>query len=55
MELDDSSMISAPPEKEPVMEYSLMLTTLSGETFQGWAAARELETPPQQLWPRATM
>ena len=34
MEFDDSSMISTPPEKEPVMEYSLMLTTLSGETFQ---------------------
>ena len=34
MELDDSSMISTPPEKEPVMECSLMLTTLSGETFQ---------------------
>ena len=27
MEFDDSSMISTPPEKEPVMEYSLMLTT----------------------------
>ena len=34
MELDDSSVISTPPEKEPVMECSLMLTTLSGETFQ---------------------
>ena len=34
MEFDDSSMISTPPEKEPVMEYSLLLTTLSGETFQ---------------------
>ena len=34
MEFDDSSMISTPPEEEPVMEYSLMLTTLSGETFQ---------------------
>ena len=34
MELDDSSMISAPPEKEPVMERSLWLTTLSGGTFQ---------------------
>ena len=34
MEFDDSSMISTPPEKEPVMEHSLMLTTLSGETFQ---------------------
>ena len=34
MEFDDTSMISTPPEKEPVMEYSLMLTTLSGETFQ---------------------
>ena len=34
MELDDSSMSSTPPEKEPVMECSLMLTTLSGETFQ---------------------
>ena len=34
MELDDSSMISTPPEKEPVMECSLMLTTLSGVTFQ---------------------
>ena len=27
-------MISTPPKKEPVMECSLMLTTLSGETFQ---------------------
>ena len=27
-------MISTPPEKEPVMECSLMLTTLSGVTFQ---------------------
>ena len=34
MEFDDSSMISTPPEKKPAMEYSLMLTTLSGETFQ---------------------
>ena len=34
MELDDSSMSSTPPEKEPVMECSLMLTTLSGVTFQ---------------------
>ena len=34
MELDDSSMISTPHEKEPVMECSLMLTTLSGVTFQ---------------------
>ena len=34
MKFDDSYMISTPPEKEPVMEYSLMLTTLSGETFQ---------------------
>ena len=34
MEIDDSSMISTPPEKEPVMECSLRLTTLSGETFQ---------------------
>ena len=34
MEIDDSSMLSTPPEKEPVMECSLMLTTLSGETFQ---------------------
>ena len=34
MELDDSSMISTPPEMEPVMEYSLMLTTLSGVTFE---------------------
>ena len=33
MELDDSSMISTPPEKEPVMECSLRLTTLSGVTF----------------------
>ena len=32
MELDDSSMISTPPEKEPVMECSLMLTTLLRET-----------------------
>ena len=30
----DSSRISTPPEKEPVMECSLLLTTLSGETFQ---------------------
>ena len=30
MELDDSSRISAPPKMEPVMECSLMLTTLSG-------------------------
>ena len=29
-----SSMISTPPEKEPVMECSLMLTTLSVVTFQ---------------------
>ena len=34
MELDDSSRISTPPDMEPVMEYSLMLTTLSGETFK---------------------
>ena len=34
MEFDDSSMISTPPEKEPVMKYSLLLTSLSGETFQ---------------------
>ena len=33
MEFDDSSMIS-PSEKKPVMEYSLLLTALSGETFQ---------------------
>ena len=34
MEFDDSSMIRTPPEKKPVVEYSLLLTTLSGETFQ---------------------
>ena len=34
MELDDTSMISTPPETEPVMERSLMLTTLSGVTFK---------------------
>ena len=34
MEFEDSSTISTPPEKEPVMESSLLLTTLSGETFQ---------------------
>ena len=34
MELDDSSMISTPPEMEPVMKCSLMLTTLSGVTFK---------------------
>ena len=34
MELDDSSMISTPPEMEPVMECFLMLTTLSGVTFK---------------------
>ena len=34
MELDDSSMISTPPEKEPVMECSLLLTTLSGVTLK---------------------
>ena len=34
MELDDSSMISTPSEKEPVMECSLRLTTLSEVTFQ---------------------
>ena len=34
MELDDSSRISTPPEMEPVMECSLMLTTLSGVTFK---------------------
>ena len=34
MELDDSSIISTPPEMEPVMECSLMLTTLSGVTFK---------------------
>ena len=34
MELDDSSMISTPPEKEPVMECSLLLTTLSEVTFK---------------------
>ena len=34
MEFDDSSMIGTPPGKEPVMEYSLLLTALSGETFQ---------------------
>ena len=34
MELDDSSMISTPPEMEPVMECSLMLTTLSEVTFK---------------------
>ena len=34
MELDDSSRISTLPEVEPVMECSLMLTTLSGVTFE---------------------
>ena len=34
MELDDSSMISTPPKMEPVMECSLMLTTLSEVTFK---------------------
>ena len=34
MELDDSSMISTLPEMEPVMECSLVLTTLSGVTFK---------------------
>ena len=30
MELDDSSRLSTPPEMEPVMDCSLVLTTLSG-------------------------
>ena len=34
MELDNSSMSSTPPEKELVMECSLLLTTLSGVTFK---------------------
>ena len=32
--LDSSSMNSTPIEKEPVMECPLLLTTLSGVTFQ---------------------
>ena len=43
MELDDSSMISTPLEKEPVMEHSLVLTTLSGETFQVSLSVAKLE------------
>ena len=34
MELDDSSRLSAPPEMEPVMDCSLVLTTLSGVTIK---------------------
>ena len=34
MELDDSSRLSTPPEKEPVMDCSLVLTTLSGVTIK---------------------
>ena len=34
MELDDSSRLSAPPEIEPVMDCSLVLTTLSGVTIK---------------------
>ena len=34
MELDDSSRLSTPPETEPVMDCSLVLTTLSGVTIK---------------------
>ena len=34
MELDDSSRLSTPPEMEPVMDCSLILTTLSGVTIK---------------------
>ena len=34
MELDDSSRLSTPPEIEPVMDCSLVLTTLSGVTIK---------------------
>ena len=34
MELDDSSRLSTPPEMEPVMDCSLVLTTLSGVTIK---------------------
>ena len=33
-ELDNSAMSSTPIEKEPVMECPLLLTTLSGVTFE---------------------
>ena len=33
MELDDSSRLSTPPEMEPVMDCSLVLTTLSGPGY----------------------
>ena len=34
MEFDDSSRLSTPPEMEPVMDCSLVLTTLSGVTIK---------------------
>ena len=34
MELADSSRLSTPPEMEPVMDCSLVLTTLSGVTIK---------------------
>ena len=34
MELNDSSRLSTPPEMEPVMDCSLVLTTLSGVTIK---------------------
>ena len=34
MELDDSSRLSTPPDMEPVMDCSLVLTTLSGVTIK---------------------
>ena len=34
MELDDSSRLSTSPEMEPVMDCSVILTTLSGVTIK---------------------
>ena len=57
MKLDDSSMISTPPNMEPVMEYSLMLTTLSGVTFKVSLSVakfdfKDLEDQVMTIWPR---
>ena len=53
MELADSSSLSTPPETEPVMDCSLVLTTLSGVTIKvslSVAKFDRFEDLEDQLW-----
>ena len=50
MELDDSSRLSTPAEMEPVMDCSLVLTTLSGVTIKVSLSVAKFDRFRTRLW-----